>query len=293
MYKYAITTDQTADFPMALSKEDFGIIPMSYAIDGTIYDNKETPFLSSQKFYDLLANGKTPSTTIVKEQEAYDFFKKILDKGQDVLHISFSSAMSGCYQSYISAAQRLNTEYKENKVYVVDSLGASIGEGLLCYYALLKRDEGADILENQKYLNDLRHHIAHSFTVNDMFHLYRSGRITMGKAIVGNTIKLKTLITVSDKGILVPTNNVIGRKPAMKALVDKMEKNTKGYDNKLIIIGHADCMDDAKTLKAMVQEKLKNVNIVITDIGPIIGTHCGKGMLALVYLTKDRTPSIK
>lgn len=293
MQRYYVTTDQTADFPKELYKDAFGIIPMTYVLDGVLYDGENTPFLSSRDFYEKLSEGKDASTSMVSVEKATAFFESILKDGMDVLHISFSSALSGCYESYVQAASLLKSKYPGRRVAVVDSKCASAGEGLLVYYVLKKRDEGAELEENEAYATQLRDHIGHAFTVNDMFHLYRGGRVSKATAVVGSTIRIKPVLMVSEEGKLIPTNNVIGRKIAVRTLADKMEAKGKSYKNDLILIAHGDCERDALILKETLLSRFGRQNIIITEIGAVIGSHCGKGVLALFYLAADKHPFLK
>lgn len=289
MYDYFVTTDLTADFPPELSEEGFGIIPMSYAVDGVEYDGKNRAYLTPHEFYTLLENGKLSTTSMVSAEDAYEFFADKLREGKDVLHISFSSALSGCYGSYLKAAEKASREFPDRRVAVVDSKCASSGEGLLCYYVLKKRAEGATLDENEAYANKLRDRIGHVFTVNDMFHLYRGGRVSKGAAIVGQAIKLKPILMVNDEGKLIPVSNVIGRKIALRSLVDKMETDGGSRGNDCIIISHGDCREDAEFVAEKVRERFGERRIIITDIGAVIGSHCGKGVLALFYLADNKT----
>ena len=292
MGKYIITTDMTADYPAVLkdAEKDFHIIDMAYVMDGVLYDGKTNPYLSTKEFYSALAEGKTSSTSMVTVEEAKEFFGAFLSDGYDVLHVGFTSALSGCHESYISAAKELESLYPNNKVVVVDSLCAASGEGLLSYYALRKRDEGATIEENAEYLTELRNHIGHVFTVDDMNHLYRGGRVSKGTAVVGQALKMKPVLMVSDEGKLVPTNTMMGRKLALRTLVDKMVAKTKGYDNKVAFIGSCDADDDAEVLKKMVEEKFPGIKVYVGDISAIVGSHLGKGGLTLHYLCEDKIP---
>lgn len=291
MEKYIITTDMTADVPasMLANEKDFAIINMSYVLDGELYDGVTNPYLSVKDFYAKLAEGKMASTSMVTVEEAKEFFGTFLEKGQDVLHISFSSALSGCYNSYVSAAKELEETYPNNKVVVVDSLCASSGEAILSYYALRRRDEGMSIEDNAEYLTDLRHHVGHVFTVDDMAHLYRGGRVSKGKAVIGQALKIKPVLTVSNEGKLVPIDTKMGRKPALRSLVDKMDARlTDEYPNDIFIIGNCDAIEDAEVLKNMVLDKHPDANILFADVTPIVGTHLGKGGITLLYLCTDK-----
>lgn len=293
MERYFITTDQTADFPLSLYEDDFGILQMSYTLDGVLYDGVTRPFLSTKDFYDKLSEGKTASTSMPSVSESEKFFSDILERGFDVLHISFSSALSGAYNSYCTAAQEVLKSYPERKITIIDSLCAACGEGLLVYYALKKRREGATLEENAEYISDLRNHIGHSFTVDDMMHLYRGGRVAKTTAVVGQALKMKPVLMVSDKGELIPTNTVMGRRPALKTLVDKMEAKGKGYNNDVIFIGNCDAREDAEILKRMVEDRFGAQNVLIADISPIVGSHLGKGGITLHYLCSDKIPFIR
>jgi DegV family protein with EDD domain len=293
MENYIITTDMTADVPeqMMKTEKDFYVLDMSYVLDGQLYDGKTNPYLSVKDFYAILSSGKMASTSMVTVDEAKEFFSPFLQQGKDVLHLSFASALSGCYNSYVTAAEELAKDYPNNKVVVIDTLCASSGEALLAYYALRRRDEGMSIEDNVEYVSNLRHHIGHSFTVDDMNHLYRGGRVSKGKAVVGQALKMKPVLTVDTEGKLVHTDTKMGRKIALRTLVEKMNaRQSDEYPNELLIIGSCDAQEDAEALKAMVLAKHPDANIMFADVTPIVGTHLGKGGVTLLYLCSDKTP---
>ncbi len=293
MENYIITTDMTADVPeqMMKTEKDFHVLDMSYVLDGQLYDGKTNPYLSVKDFYAILSSGKMASTSMVTVDEAKEFFSPFLQQGKDVLHLSFASALSGCYNSYVTAAEELAKDYPNNKVVVVDTLCASSGEALLAYYALRRRDEGMSIEDNAEYVSNLRHHVGHSFTVDDMNHLYRGGRVSKGKAVVGQALKMKPVLTVDTEGKLVHTDTKMGRKIALRTLVEKMDaRQSDEYPNELLIIGSCDAQEDAEALKAMVLAKHPDANIMFADVTPIVGTHLGKGGVTLLYLCSDKTP---
>lgn len=293
MENYIITTDMTADVPATMleTEKDFHVINMSYVLDGVLYDGKVNPYLSVKDFYSILASGKMASTSMVTVEEAKEFFAPFLKEGRDVLHLSFASALSGCYNSYVTAAEELATEYPNNRVVVIDTLCASSGEALLAYYALRRRDEGMTLDENVEYVLDVRHHIGHSFTVDDMTHLYRGGRVSKGKAVIGQALKMKPVLTVAPDGKLVHTDTKMGRKLSLRTLVEKMNARlTDEYPNELIIIGSCDAQEDAELLKDMVLAKHPDANIMFADVTPIVGTHLGKGGVTLLYRCSDKTP---
>lgn len=287
---YFITTDTGADFPPSRTENDFSMLPLSYIIDGVDYDGRTRAYLPLGEFYAMLSSGKTASTSMVPTAEVYDFFADIIERtGKDILHISFPAAMSGCFEACKEAAEKISADYPERRVVVIDGKCASVGLGMLCMYALRKRREGASLDENAAYISDLRDHIGHAFTVDNLMHLYRGGRLGRGSAVVGQVMNLKSVIMVDERGALVNISSVMGRKKALRALVSKMKHDWAGGDDDYIVIGHGDCPADAETLKGMVEEAFGPRDITVTDIGPIIGSHCGKGMLALIYIAKNKT----
>lgn len=287
---YFITTDTGADFPPSHTENDFSMLPLSYIIDGVDYDGRTRAYLPLGQFYDMLESGKTASTSMVPTAEVYDFFADIIERtGKDILHISFPAAMSGCFEACKEAAEKISADYPERRVVVIDGKCASVGLGMLCMYALRKRREGASLDETAAYISDLRDHIGHAFTVDNLMHLYRGGRLGRGSAVVGQVMNLKSVIMVDERGALVNISSVMGRKKALRALVSKMKHDWAGGDDDYIVIGHGDCPADAETLKGMVEEAFGPRDITVTDIGPIIGSHCGKGMLALIYIAKNKT----
>lgn len=288
MWNYFVTTDMTADFPPELWEEEFRILPMAYVLDGVEYDGAERPFLSSHDFYTALEQGKVATTSMVPVEKARVFFEDILKTGKDILHLSFPAAMSGCYEGYLKAAELALKNYPERRIVVIDSKCACSGEGLLAYYALKRRREGATLDENADFVHELRDHIGHAFTVKDLKHLYRGGRLSRGAFVVGQAIKLNPILMVNERGALVHVGNVTGRKIAIRALLAKMEKESVGYKNDVIIVAHGDCIEDAELLAAKVREDYPESRVIITDVGPIIGSHCGKGMLALLYLAASK-----
>lgn len=290
MNTYFITTDSTADFPKKFYESEFDVVKMSFVLDGELYDGYEKEFLPSKEFYTAIANGKVATTSMPSVGLIEEFFENICSKGFDILHVSFSSALSSSYSCYVNAADAVLKKYPDRKIVVIDSLCAAPGEGLLVYYALKKRKEGATLEDNAKYLEELKNHIGHAFTVDDMMYLYRGGRVTKSTALIGRALKVKPVLMVSDKGELIPTNTAMGRKLALKSMVEKLEVKGKDYKNDVIFIGHCDAYDDAITLKKMVEEKVGDTPIVITDISPIVGAHLGKGGLTLHYLCTDKVP---
>ena len=289
MSNFFVSTDMTADMPPELFGEDLRILPMSYVLDGVEYDGKTRPFLTPHEFYTALENGGIASTSMVPVETAREYFAAMLQEGKDVLHISFPAAMSGCFDGYLKAAKLAEADFPGRRIVVIDGKSACSGEGLLAWYAMQKRDGGATLDETAGYVTELRDHIGHAFTVSDLKHLYRGGRLSRGAALVGQAIKLNPILMVDENGALVHIGNVMGRKAAMRTLLAKMTRESAGFDNKVIVVAHGDCLGDAELLAEKVRERFPASRVIVTDVGPIIGAHCGKGMLALLYLASGKT----
>lgn len=284
---YYITTDATCDFPQQLIDfENFEIIPMSYTIGDTEYgfDKK----LTNQEFYDLVRNGAMPTTSLITTYTASEFFRPILQAGNDILHICFSSGLSSTYQNVLIAVEELKKEFPERKIYMLDSKCASSGEGLLVYYALKARDNGMSIEDNYKETLDRKDHICHYFTPNDLYHLMRGGRVSKTAAIAGTILQIKPILYANVDGKLSSIDKVKGRKKALLELVHYMQSKMIAEENEIVFISHADCLEEAEFVKEKIIEKTGITNIVIEYIGPVIGSHTGQGTVALFFIGKDK-----
>lgn len=284
---YYITTDATCDFPQQLiGFENFEIIPMSYSIGDTEYgfDKK----LTNQEFYDLVRNGAMPTTSLITTYTASEFFRPILQAGNDILHICFSSGLSSTYQNVLIAVEELKKEFPERKIYMLDSKCASSGEGLLVYYALKARDNGMSIEDNYNETLDRKDHICHYFTPNDLYHLMRGGRVSKTAAIAGSILQIKPMLYVNIDGKLSTIDKVKGRKKALLNLITRMQDKIIPEENDFVGIVHADCPDEAEFLKEKIIEKTGITNILTNYIGPVIGSHTGPGTIAVVFVGKDK-----
>lgn len=286
-YPYYITTDATCDLPESFYEEDFAVIPMEYLLDGVLYTRENA--LPFPEFYAKMRAGAMPTTSLINVATAIDFFTPILERGCDIFHISFSSALSGSYESMLEAKEELNEKFPDRKIFILDSKAASLGEGLLVYYCLKKRREGMSFDGLIDFSEDFKNYCHHDFTVDSLLHLYRGGRVSKTAAVIGTAIHVKPVLIADTLGRLIPINKVVGRKTALKALVDKMAVKSKGYDNsEMVMIGHCDCFDDAMWVKEKIHQKFGYENIVVGNIGPIIGTHSGPGTVALFYIGCDK-----
>ena len=285
-HDYVIISDATCNLPKQFYEDDFAIIPMDVIIDGKAYD---ADTLSKKEFYNKMRAGVFPSTSLINTTTAIDFFTPYLEKGQDVFFICFSSKLSGSFKSVTEAGEELLERFPDRRICIIDSKSASGGEGMLVYYCLKKRREGASFQELVDFATSFRDVCHHDFTVNDLMHLYRGGRLKKSAAIVGTAIQVKPILIVDTEGYLVPISKVIGRKMAVKALFDKMCEKSEGIDNsEFVYIEHADCEADALTLKQKIEEHFGYKNIIINEMSPIIGAHVGPECLTLFYIGKDK-----
>ena len=287
MQKYIITSDTTCDLPESYTNEhEIEIIPLYYNMEGVVYGDEIN--LSPSEFYAHMRRGKMPTTMACNPEAVEKCFRKYLDKGLDVLHIAFSSALSSSYNTAAVIARDLSEEYKDNKVIVIDSKCASMGEGLYVYKAVCNRDNNMSIDENAAWLEENKSHFCHQFTVDDLHHLHRGGRVSKATAIIGTMINVKPVLHVDDEGQLISLSNVRGRKKALNTLVDNMERECKNYKNDIVFISHGDCLDDAQYVAELIKKQLCIQNFMINYVCPTVGAHSGPGTLALFFMGEKR-----
>lgn len=286
MNDFIITTDTTSDLPADYVKEHhIGMLSLSYTINGSTY-TWENP-LPVKDFYDCMREGSLPTTSQANPAEAGAMFESILTgQNADILHIAFSSGLSGSYNSAKIAALELQEKYPGRRIIVIDSLCASLGEGLLVHKAVTMKEQGCSILEVADWLEENKLHLVHNFTVNDLFHLYRGGRVSKTAAFVGTMISLKPILHVDDEGHLIPLSKVRGRKKSLLALVDAMDKQLGSWRDKndVVFISHGDCIEDAQFVADRIKEQFGYDSFLINYVGPTIGAHTGPGVVALFYM---------
>ena len=290
MKDYSIVTDSTTDLPTDYYKEhQINYVTLSYTIDGETYEGDHQ--LDTGEFYRRVRAGSLPTTAQVNPDTAKKCFQDVIDKHDcDILCIAFSSGLSGTYNSLRIAAEELAETDSEHKIIVIDSLAASLGEGLLVHKAVGLKEQGYTLEENAKWIEEHKLHLVHNFTVDDLFHLHRGGRVSKATAVIGTIASVKPMLHVDDEGHLINIGKVRGRKKSISALVDAMEKQIGSYKDKndIIFISHGDCEEDAKSLAAQIEERLGFTNFLIHPVGPTIGAHSGPGTLALFYLGEYR-----
>lgn len=290
MADYVISTDSTADLTVEYMEEK-GIVTqnLGFAFGDEVY--KGVLDMEPRVFYQRVADGDVAKTNACIPGDVKASFESILKEGKDILHIGFSSGLSASYNVAKMVAEELSDEYPDRKIVVIDSLCAAPGQGLLVYYAVLKKEAGATLEENAEYLEGLKLNVCHEFTVDDLKYLARGGRISKATAAIGTIINIKPVLYVDNEGHLINGSKVRGRKASLKALVDNMGTHlTDEFKNEVCFIGHADCLDDAEYVAKMVKERFGIQKFVINYLCPTIGAHTGPGCVALFYLGKERTP---
>lgn len=286
MNKFAISTDTGSDLPAYYCQaHDIAIINLPVTMNGVTY---EKGTLDNRDFYAQLRSGAMPTTSAANLEDLSGLFRAVLSQGQDLLHIAFSSGLSSTAGTAFLAAEQVRTEFPERKLIVIDSLCASLGQGLLVHQAVKLRAQGLDIDTVGQKIENIKGNIVHDFTVDDLNHLHRGGRVSKATAVVGSLINIKPILHVDDEGHLVAVGKARGRKASIQTLVHRMEEQAKGFDNQEVFISHRDCPEDAEYMAGLVREKFGIDDITIDYIGPTIGTHSGPGTLALFFLGSPR-----
>ncbi len=286
--EYILFSDATNDLPAEIvDKLDVRIVPMEVVLDekSYVYDMYEKE-LSCAEFYAALRSGKLASTSQINPVIYEELFRPLLEEGKDIFYLAFTSGMSGTYQASLIAKENLLEDFPERKIICVDSLCASIGEGMLVYHVAKQRLAGLTMEELEAWALDHRHETAHWFTVEDLFHLNRGGRLSTMEAVLGTALKIKPIISVDEEGKLCVMSKVRGLKKSIEYLVSKLEEEAGHLPKQTVIIGNGDNMEQAKALEKILRERDLVEDVIIANIGPVIGTHTGPGMLALVFMRK-------
>lgn len=282
---YKITTDNTADLPYEFYREkDIDFLFLPYTLDGQQYTLENE--LPVAEFYSRMRGGSMPTTSQYNAETVKELWMPYLEQGMDILHIAFSSGLSGSYNSSRLAAEELREQYPERKILVVDSLCASLGEGLFVWYAAKLKEEGKDINEVYEWLEANKLHVCHVFTVNDLFHLYRGGRVSRATAILGTMINIKPMLHVDNEGHLINLSKARGRKRSVYRLLDMMDERIGSYKDKnpIFMISHGDCIEDAKIVEEELHKRYPDSEVLVNFVGATIGAHSGPGTLALFFM---------
>lgn len=287
-YSYVIVADSCEDLDAELVKEyGLNVIPMEYIVDGQVHlDDPLNRTQTVHEFYEELRAGKMSHTAQITPEKYTEFLTPFLEQGKDVLLTVFSSALSGTYLSAKKAVDALKEKFPERKIFAVDSLSASVGEGYFNILASRNREKGMGIEENAKWLEENRLTVSHLFTVDNLNFLKRGGRLSASKAFLGTLLLLKPVLHVTDEGKLVPTHTVRGRKQALRKIVDEYKETALNSDE--VLISDADDREYARQLGKMIEEECGVKSVIYQTIGPVIGSHVGPNCLALYFLSKKR-----
>lgn len=290
MNQFALFTDSSCDLPLHLAEEmELTVLPLTLHMDGSDYKNYlDERDITYPDFYAALPKAQSVKTSATNTQAFIEAMEPVLDAGQDILYIGFSSALSGTCNAGFQAAAELREKYPDRKIYCVDSLCASMGEGLLVTLADQKRRTGASIEEVRDYVEDTKLHVCHWFTVDDLNHLKRGGRVSATAAFLGTMLGIKPIMHVDNAGRLIPVDKQRGRKASVRRLADEMQRLAINPAEQKVYISHGGCEEDAKTLANIIRERMGTTDITIGYVGPVIGAHSGPGTLALFFLGTER-----
>lgn len=287
MNDYIISTDSGSDLSESLYKEH-NIVPimMEYEIDGEVF--QDTPDDKSIKeFYNKMREGAAPKTSQINSRRMAAFFEQFAKEGKNIMHIALSSGISGTCQSARIAAEEISEKYNV-KITVIDSLAASLGNGMMCIMASDNRKNGMDFEKNCQFINDIRQKLNIYFTTNTLTYLHRGGRVSKTSAVLGHMLGINPILTVSKEGKLTVCDKVRGEKNTFANIRKKIASNVIDPQNQTLYISNSDCYERAKTVGEQIKEEFGFKDLVITNIGTIIGAHTGPELISIFYLGKPR-----
>ena len=291
MRDYLITTDSNSDLPQEyIDRLHTTIIPQYYSFGETVYGDEL--HMPPAEFYERMKKGELPGSQANNPAVIEEKFRALLEKDCDIIHNAFSSALSGSYNNVCMVAKELSEEYTDAKITVIDSLNVSLGESIMVLQANSLKKKGASYEEVVEAIEAFKHHINVQFTVDDLFHLQRGGRVSKATALVGSALNLKPFLYVSDTGTLVSAGTVRGRKKSIHTLIERMKETLEEDTDYSLPVGivHGNCPEDAQMAAGLVKEQTGFTDIIINDISPSIGTHAGPGALGILYYGKPRKP---
>ena len=290
MRDYVIMTDSCCDLTDQMARDlELEVLPLTMHMDGQDYPNDLAgTAISNQEFYKRIRAGKLATTSAVNVGQFQDAMRRVLESGRDIVCVCFSSALSTTYQSAVIAAEDLRAEFPEAEIHVVDSLSASLGQGLLLYLAVEQKRKGLTAAELAKWVEDNRLTVCHWFTVDDLNFLKRGGRVSATTALLGIMLSIKPIMHTSDEGKLVPVSKARGRKAAIAALLDKIEALGIHPEKQTMFICHADCEEDAKAVAQTIQDRFGTPTVHINYIGPVIGSHTGPNTMGIFFVGTQR-----
>lgn len=287
---YVILTDSCSDLSLTqVQQMGLDVIPLTVDFKGQSYKHyPDERALKIVDFYNEMRNKVVATTTLINAAEYLEFFEKHLEAGKDILYIAFSSGLSGSYQSSVLARTELLEKYPDRKIMIVDSKSASMGQGLLVWYAYQQKVNGLDLEALTKWVEDNKLKLCHIFTVDDLGTLRRGGRLSTAKALIGSLLKVKPILHVDDEGKLIPIAKARGRKTSLQKMVDLIHEQIVNPKEQTIFISHGDDEEDAHYIGTLIQDQVGVKEIVYGYIGPIIGAHSGPKTIAVFYMGNHR-----
>lgn len=291
MRDYVIMTDSCADLTAEeVAQAGLTVVPLTYTMDGVSrLDTPDHAAMSAEEFYQHIRKGVVCSTSAVNVGDFADYMRPILLSGKDILCISFSSALSTTYQSAVIAAEEVGKEFPDARIIVIDSLCASRGQGMLVWYAAQEKAAGKTLDETAAWVRDNILRQDHWFTVADLGHLRRGGRLNATSAIIGTVLAIKPILHVDDEGRLTPVSKARGMKQALTGLVDKLEElGEPPFEGRTVFISHSDAPDSVDFVKGLLKKRFGITDVRVGYIGPVIGSHTGAGTLAFFFFGKKR-----
>jgi DegV family protein with EDD domain len=287
MREFIVSVNSTVDLPREwVEKRDVPVIPLKYTIDGETYVDMYG--LTNKEFFDKLRKGCMSVTSQVNPDEAKEILEPYLKEGKDILHLGFSSGLSGTYNSMRIAGEELSEKYPEAKIVIIDTLCACMGEALLLYKVLSLKAENKSLDEIAQWVEENKLHICHNVTVDDLNHLHRGGRVSKATAIVGTMVQIKPIIHVDNAGKLQVIAKERGRKKSLNKIVEMAVEQAKGWENDMIMVTHGDCIEEAEYVADLAKDKLNAKEVLINNIGTVIGSHTGPGVVALFFMGNTR-----
>ena len=288
---YTIVTDSSCNLPESLIDElELEVLPLVFMADGKEYQSYLKGQVTDLKqFYTMMREGKIFTTSLPNLSDAQNLFENIFKQGNDILYLGFSSGLSGTYEGVRGIGKTLQQQFPNQIFTSVDTLAASVGQGLIVYYAAKMRKEGKTLQEVEQWVRDNRLNLAHWFTVDDLMFLFRGGRVSRTAAFAGSLLNIKPVLHVDNDGLLIPMEKTRGRKKSIQALVKHMEASViKPLEDQVIGISHGDCIEDVEYLQKLITEKFGVRNYLVNYVDPVIGAHSGPGTLALFFLAHQR-----
>ena len=290
MSNYVIVTDSSCDLPAYLVEElEIHSVPLAFLFgEKTYYNYPDNREMAPKVFYDRLRAGEMATTNAVNVGQTTDLLTPLLEQGLDVLILGFSSGLSTSYNSYCIAAEDVAEQYPDRTIRVVDTLCASLGQGMLVYQAAKLRQAGKSLEEVADWVEQNKLRQCHWFTVDDLFFLKRGGRVSAATAVVGTMLQIKPVLHVDNEGHLINVAKARGRKASLLALVDKVGQLGEDVANQTMFISHSDCEEDAQFVADQIKQRYGTKEIILNYIGPVIGAHTGPGCVALFFMGKHR-----